>query len=111
MEIEQKMDKIVKRLKVTKEKNLELHIVIFEIDYLGEGLQSVSCAEWKTIIEHEDLLLRADADIRQQRLEIQILKVEQLSMEERVKVIERTMQEQKNEIISYKLNIFITKIE
>jgi hypothetical protein len=55
--------------------------------------------------------LRADADIRQQRLEIQILKVEQLSMEERVKVIERTMQEQKNEIISYKLNIFITKIE
>ncbi len=33
METEQKMDKIVKRLKVTEEKNLELHIVISEIDY------------------------------------------------------------------------------
>jgi hypothetical protein len=33
VETEQKMDKIVKRLKVTEEKNLELHIVISEIDY------------------------------------------------------------------------------
>jgi uncharacterized coiled-coil protein SlyX len=32
VETKQKMDEITKRLKVMEEKNLELHIVIYEID-------------------------------------------------------------------------------
>ncbi len=38
IEIKQKLEETTKRVKVTKEKNLELHNVIFEIDYQGEEL-------------------------------------------------------------------------
>jgi hypothetical protein len=44
--------------------------------------------------------LRVVVKLKQQRLEIQILKAEQWNMEERVKEIERTMKEQKNELAS-----------
>ncbi len=36
VEIEQKLEEIVERLKITKENNLELHIVITKIDHHGK---------------------------------------------------------------------------
>ncbi len=51
--------------------------------------------EKKNVEEQKELLLRIDAKIRQQRLEIQILKAEQWSMEEIVKEMEKAMQDRR----------------
>jgi len=51
--------------------------------------------EKKNVEEQKELLLRIDAKIRQQRLEIQILKTEQWSMEEIVKEMEKAMQDRR----------------
>ncbi len=64
--------------------------MIFEIDRQGKELRSVICAERKTIEKPEELLLKVDVEINQQRLEIHALKVEQWSMDEKLKKIERT---------------------
>lgn len=48
--------------------------------------------ERKNVEEQKELLLRVDAEIRQQRLEIQIFKVEQWSMEKIIKEMEKAMQ-------------------
>lgn len=51
--------------------------------------------ERKNVEEQKELLLRVDAEIRQQRLEIQILKVEQWSMEKIIKEMEKAMQDKR----------------
>lgn len=48
--------------------------------------------ERKNVEEQKELLLKVDAEIRQQRLEIQIFKVEQWSMEKIIKEMEKAMQ-------------------
>jgi len=51
--------------------------------------------ERKNVEEQKELLLRVDAEIRQQRLEIQILKVEQWNMEKIIKEMEKAMQDKR----------------
>jgi hypothetical protein len=51
VEIEQKLEEIIERLKIKQENNLELHTIISEIDHQGEELRSAICVERKTIEE------------------------------------------------------------
>ncbi len=54
-----------------EKKNLELHTVITEIDRQGEELRNAICVERKIIEEHEEILLKVDVEIKEQKLEIQ----------------------------------------
>jgi len=58
------MEETTERLRGTEEKNLELHNLIFVIDYQGEKLQSVISIERKTMAKQGKLLLRADTEFR-----------------------------------------------
>jgi hypothetical protein len=48
IETEHKLEEIARKLRVTKENNLELHDVIFEIDYQREELRGIICIERKS---------------------------------------------------------------
>jgi hypothetical protein len=55
---------------MTKENNLELHIVIIEIDCHGKELQSAICVERKIVEGQKKFLLKTNAKIKQQIIEI-----------------------------------------
>ncbi len=70
------MEETIKKWRVTKEKNLELHNVIFEIDHQGEELQGIIYTKRESIEEQKELLFEVNTKIRQQSLQIQSFKVE-----------------------------------
>jgi hypothetical protein len=49
---------------------MEFHIVISTIDCQGKELRNAICVERKIVKEQEELLLRPNAKIKQQRLKI-----------------------------------------
>jgi hypothetical protein len=57
------LEETIEKLKVTKEKNLELHNVISKIDRQEEELQNIIYTKRKTKEEQEKLLLRVHTKI------------------------------------------------
>jgi hypothetical protein len=59
----------------------------------GKGIRSIICTKRLIVEEQELFLLTVDIEIKQKSLEVQAFKAKQWSMYERLKEMEKTMQE------------------
>jgi hypothetical protein len=68
------MEETIEKFRRTKDKNMDLHNIVIEIDHYGEEFRSAIGIKKKIIAEQKEFLLRIDLEMKQQSLDIKAFK-------------------------------------